>query len=44
MPAVGWVGSLSARSFNRLGKYALEMGNVTNGTLTNVTEIVDLMS
>jgi hypothetical protein len=44
IPIAGWFGSLGARGFNRLGKYALHMGNVTNGNITNVTEISDLMS
>jgi hypothetical protein len=41
IPVGGYVGSFGARAFNRLGKYALHMGNVTSG---NVTEISDLMS
>lgn len=44
IPAAGWVGSLGARGFNRLGKYALHMGNVTNGNITNVTDIADLVN
>jgi hypothetical protein len=40
----GWVGSFGARGFNRLGKYSLHMGNITNGNLTNATDISDLMS
>ena len=44
IPIAGWFGSLGARGFNRLGKYALHMGNVTNGQITNVTEITNLMN
>jgi len=32
IPVVGWLGSFGARGFNRLGKYTLHMGNVTNAT------------
>ena len=38
------VGSFGARAFNRLRKYTLNMGNVTSGNLTNITEIGELMS
>ena len=44
IPMAGWLGSFGARSFNRLGKYTLHMGNVTNGNITNATAISDLMS
>ena len=44
IPLTGWLGSLGARGFNRLGKYTLQMGNVTNGNITNVTEIAEIMS
>jgi hypothetical protein len=44
IPIGGWVGTFGARGFNRLGKYTLHMGNVTNGNITNVTAIADLMS
>lgn len=44
IPIGGWLGSFGARGFNRLGKYALHMGNVTNGNITNATAISDLMS
>lgn len=44
IPVAGWLGSFGARSFNRLGKYSLHMGNVTSGNVTNVTAISDLMS
>jgi hypothetical protein len=44
IPAAGWVGSFGARGFNRLGKYTLHMGNVTNGNITNATDISELMS
>jgi hypothetical protein len=44
VPAASYLGSFGARAFNRLGKYTLYMGNVTNGNITNVTEIADLMN
>lgn len=44
IPVAGWLGSFGARGFNRLGKYTLHMGNVTNGNITNATEIAKLMS
>ena len=44
IPLTGWLGSLGARGFNRLGKYTLQMGNVTSGNITNATAIGDLMS
>ena len=44
IPVTSWVGAMGARAFNRLGKYALHMGNVTNGNITNVTAIGELMS
>jgi hypothetical protein len=44
LPVAGLVGSLGARSFNRLGKYALHMGNVTNNNITNVSDIADLVN
>ncbi len=44
IPVAGWIGSFGARGFNRLGKYSLHMGNVTNGNITNATAISDLMS
>ena len=44
IPVAGWLGSFGARSFNRLGKYSLHMGNVTSGNITNATDISDLMS
>lgn len=44
IPVAGWIGSFGARGFNRVGKYALHMGNVTNGNITNATEIAELMS
>ena len=44
IPVAGWLGSFGARGFNRLGKYALHMGNVTSGNITNVTDVYDLMS
>lgn len=44
IPVAGWFGSFGARAFNRLGKYTLHMGNVTNGKITNITEIGELMS
>lgn len=44
IPVAGWIGLFGARGFNRLGKYALHMGNVTSGDITNATDISDLMS
>ena len=44
IPAAGWLGSFGARGFNRLGKYTLHMGNVTNGNITNATDIAELMT
>ena len=44
IPVAGWLGSFGARGFNRLGKYTLHMGNVTNGNITNPTSIAELMS
>ena len=44
IPVAGWLGSFGARSFNRLGKYTLHMGNVTAGNLTNASDIGELMS
>lgn len=44
IPVAGWLGSFGARGFNRLGKYTLHMGNVTNGNITNATDISELMS
>lgn len=44
IPMTGWIGSLGARGFNRLGKYTLHMGNVTSGNITNATDIAELMS
>lgn len=44
IPVAGWIGSFGARGLNRAGKYALHMGNVTNGNITNATNIAQLMS
>lgn len=44
IPMAGWFGSFGARSFNRAGKYALHLGNVTNGNITNAADIAELMS
>ena len=44
IPVTGWLGSLGARGFNRLGKYTLHMGNVTSGNITNATDIAEFMS
>ncbi len=44
IPVAGWLGSFGARSFNRLGKYRLKMGNATNGNITNATDIAELMN
>ncbi len=43
IPVVGAVGALGARAFNRLGKYSLHVGNITNGNITNATEIANLL-
>lgn len=43
IPTVGLVGTVGGRTFNNLGKYALKLGNVTNGNITNITEIYNLM-
>lgn len=44
LPVAGCLGAFGARGFNRLGKYTLYMGNVTNGEITNSTAISELMS
>ena len=44
IPITGWLGSFGARGFNRLGRYTLHMGNVTNGNITNATDIAELMT
>ena len=44
IPVAAWLGSFGARAFNRLGKYTLHMGNVTNGNITNATHIAELMT
>ena len=44
IPIASTVGTLGARGFNRLGKYALTLGNFTNGNFTNVTEIAEIMN
>lgn len=44
IPVAGWLGSLGARGFNRLGKYTLHMGNITSGNITNATDIAALMT
>ncbi len=44
IPLTGLIGSFGARALNRLGKYTLQMGNVTSGNITNVTAIADLMN
>ena len=43
IPATGAVGAFGARAFNRLGKYSLHVGNVTNGNFTNSSQILDLL-
>ena len=43
MPIAGAAGAFGARAFNRLGKYSLRIGNVTNGNITNATEIANLL-
>jgi len=42
IPTLAIVSSFSARSFNRIGKYSLQMGhisngNISNGSITNIT-------
>lgn len=44
IPVMGLAGSFGARTFNRLSKYSLQMGNVTSGNITNATVIGDLIS
>jgi hypothetical protein len=44
IPLTGYIGAFGARTFNRLGKYTLHMGNVTSGNVTNVTDIAELMN
>ena len=44
IPVVSWLGSFGSRGFNRLGRYTLRMGNVTNGNITNATDIAELMN
>lgn len=44
IPEAGIIGNLGARAFNRLGKYALTLGNFTNGNFTNATEISNLIN
>ena len=44
IPVAGAIGTLGARAFNRLGKYALTLGNVTNGNFTNATEIAEFIN
>ena len=49
IPACGFLGSMGARAFNRIGKYSLHMGNFTNGNftnpgnITNATEMLELI-
>ena len=43
IPIAGWISSFSVGGFNRLGKYSLHMGNITNGNITHATDISDLM-
>jgi len=44
IPIMAALGSFSARSFNRLGKYTLQLGHITNGNITTANEIAALMS
>lgn len=44
IPVGAWLGSFGARAFNRAGRYTLQMGNVTNGNVTNSSEIAQLMN
>jgi len=43
MPTTAVVGAFGARSFNRLGRYTLHIGNLTNGNLINVTNVGEFM-
>ena len=43
IPVASTIGTLGARGFNRLGKYALRLGNFTNGNFTNITELAEIM-
>ena len=43
IPVAGWLGSFGARGFNRVGKYAYKIGNVTSGNLINGTALSDVM-
>ena len=43
VPTAVVVGSLSTRAFNRAGKHIFLMGNVTNGNITNINEIRNIM-
>lgn len=44
IPLAGWLGSFGARGFNGLGKYPLDMGNITSDNITNPTNISEFMS
>jgi len=44
IPAAGVLGTLTARGFNRAGKFAMHMGNVTSGNITDATQITELIS
>jgi hypothetical protein len=44
IPVRGLLGLLSARRFNRLGKYTSYMGNITSGNITNANDIAKLMT
>ena len=43
VPAAALVGAFGARGFNRVGKYAYHMGNVTSGNITNSTAIAEIL-
>ena len=44
MLVLGLAGTFGARAFNRLGKYLLHVGNITNGSITNLTGIAELLN
>lgn len=44
LPATALLGAFGARGFNRVGKYAYHMGNVTSGNITNTTTISEILA
>ena len=40
VPVGGWIGSISARGFNRLGRYTLKMGKVTSTNAINIKKFL----